>query len=179
MDSERDESGLDRSDVCWAYLQPVEMCVYINRDREKKRWKQTETDRDKEIETERGIQARRLAGSPRKGVSVDREVAGIAIQGSPSPLAGSVIHCKDSELSEAVTITVTAYYRERVGFPSGSAVKALPAGQEPQETQVQSLGREDPLEEGTATHPSILAWRIPTDREAWQAIVHRVAKSRT
>ena len=42
MDSERDESGLDRSDVCWAYLQPVEMCVYINRDREKQRWKQTE-----------------------------------------------------------------------------------------------------------------------------------------
>ena len=30
-----------------------------------------------------------------------------------------------------------------------------------QETWVQSLGREDPLEEGTATHPSILAWRIP------------------
>ena len=31
---------------------------------------------------------------------------------------------------------------------------------EPQETRVQSLGREDPLEEGMATHSSILAWRI-------------------
>ena len=33
--------------------------------------------------------------------------------------------------------------------------------QETLETQVRSLRREDPLEEGTATHPSILAWRIP------------------
>ena len=30
-----------------------------------------------------------------------------------------------------------------------------------QDTQVQSLGQEDPLEKGTATHSSILAWRIP------------------
>ena len=33
--------------------------------------------------------------------------------------------------------------------------------------QVQSLGWEGPLEEGMATHPSILAWRIPTHRGAW------------
>ena len=33
--------------------------------------------------------------------------------------------------------------------------------QEMQETWVQSLGREDPLEEGMATHSSILAWEIP------------------
>ena len=39
--------------------------------------------------------------------------------------------------------------------------------QEMQETQVQSLRQEDPLEEGMATHSSILAWRIPMDREAW------------
>ena len=37
-------------------------------------------------------------------------------------------------------------------------VKNLPAMQE---TRVQSLGGVDPLEKGTATHPSILAWRIP------------------
>jgi len=43
--------------------------------------------------------------------------------------------------------------------------------------QVQLLGQEDPLEEGKATHSSILAWRMPTDREAWWAIVHGVAKS--
>ena len=48
-----------------------------------------------------------------------------------------------------------------------------------QETWVRSLGREDPLEEGMATHSRILAWKIPTDREAWQATVHRVAKSWT
>ena len=33
---------------------------------------------------------------------------------------------------------------------------------------VQSLGWEDPMEEGMATHSSILAWKIPMDREAWQ-----------
>ena len=37
-----------------------------------------------------------------------------------------------------------------------------------QETRVQSLGWEDPLEEGMATLSNILAWRIPMDRGAWQ-----------
>ena len=55
-------------------------------------------------------------------------------------------------------------------------VKYLPAMQE---TQVQCLGREDLLEEGMAIHSSILAWRIPMDRGAWQATVHEVAKSQT
>ena len=40
-------------------------------------------------------------------------------------------------------------------------------------------GQEDPQEEGMATHSSILAWRIPMDRGAWQATVQRVAKSWT
>ena len=44
------------------------------------------------------------------------------------------------------------------GFPGGSVVKNLSAVQE---TWVQSLGREDPLEKGTATYSSILAWKIP------------------
>ena len=47
------------------------------------------------------------------------------------------------------------------GFASGSAVKNPPGMQEMQETRVQPLGREDPLEEGVATHSSILARRIP------------------
>ena len=55
-------------------------------------------------------------------------------------------------------------------------VKNLPAMQE---TWVRSLGLEDPLEEGKATHSSILAWRISTDRGAWWATVHGVTKSRT
>ena len=48
----------------------------------------------------------------------------------------------------------------RVGFPgrSDKEPKNLPAMWE---TQVQSLGQEDPLEKGMATHSSILAWRIP------------------
>ena len=55
-------------------------------------------------------------------------------------------------------------------------VKNLPATQD---TGVWSLGWEDPLEEGMATHLSILAWRIPVDRGAWWATVHGVAKSWT
>ena len=55
-------------------------------------------------------------------------------------------------------------------------VKNLPAMQE---TWVQSLGWEDPLEKGIATHSSILAWRIPMDRGAWRAAVHGVAQSWT
>ena len=47
------------------------------------------------------------------------------------------------------------------------------------ETQVPSLGEEDPLEEGMATHSSILAWRIPMDKEAWWAIIYRVENSWT
>ena len=45
-----------------------------------------------------------------------------------------------------------------------------------QDTWVRSLGWEDPLEEGMVTHSSILAWRIPMDRGAWQATVHGVTK---
>ena len=41
-----------------------------------------------------------------------------------------------------------------------------------QETQVQSLGREDPLEEEMAIHSSILAWKNPMDRGVWGATVH-------
>ena len=48
--------------------------------------------------------------------------------------------------------------------------------QEPQETWVQSLGWEDPLEEKTATHSSILAWENPMDRGNWWATVHGVTK---
>ena len=50
----------------------------------------------------------------------------------------------------------------RGGFPGGSVVKNLPTMQK---RQVQSLGQEDLLEEGMATHCSILAWRIPGTKE--------------
>ena len=42
---------------------------------------------------------------------------------------------------------------------------------------VLTLGWEDPLEEGMATHSSIPAWIIPMDRGAWQPTVHGVTKS--
>ena len=51
-----------------------------------------------------------------------------------------------------------------------------------QQTEVQSLGWEEPLREGMATHSSILAWGIPEarmDRGAWRVTVHRVAKGQT
>ena len=48
-----------------------------------------------------------------------------------------------------------------------------------QETWVQSLGWEDLLEEGMATHSSILAWRIPWTEEPGGLQVHGVAKSQT
>ena len=48
--------------------------------------------------------------------------------------------------------------------------------QEMQETWVQSLGQEVPLEKEMATNSSILAWENPTDRGAWQAAVHGVTK---
>ena len=46
-----------------------------------------------------------------------------------------------------------------------------------QETWVQSLGWKDPLEEGMATHSSILALENPMDGGAWRATVHGVAES--
>ena len=55
-------------------------------------------------------------------------------------------------------------------------VKNLPAMRE---TWVRSLGWEDPLEEGMATHSSILAWRIPKDRGAWRAAIRGVSESDT
>ena len=50
-------------------------------------------------------------------------------------------------------------------IPGGSVVKNLPAMKEMQKMKIQSLGQEDPLEEGMATHSSILAWRIPWTEE--------------
>ena len=55
-------------------------------------------------------------------------------------------------------------------------VKNLPAVWE---TWVQSLGWEEPPEEGMAIHSSILAWRIPMDRGAWRTAVPGVAQSQT
>ena len=69
-----------------------------------------------------------------------------------------------------------------MGFANGSVVNKSLAIQETHEMQVQYLGLEDPLEEGTATHSSILAWRIPWIEEPgglkfmeWQKVGHNRA----
>ena len=51
--------------------------------------------------------------------------------------------------------------------------------QKTQETGVQSLGQEHPLQEEVATHSSILAWEIPMDRGVWWATVPGVTQSDT
>ena len=55
-------------------------------------------------------------------------------------------------------------------------VKNLPAIQE---TWVPSLGQEDPLGKGMATHSSTPAWKIPEEEEGWRPTVHEVKKSGT
>ena len=61
--------------------------------------------------------------------------------------------------------------RSSLSVSGGSDSKESPVMQE---TWAGSLGWEDPLEEGMATHSSILAWRIPMDRGVSRATVHRV-----
>jgi len=56
-----------------------------------------------------------------------------------------------------------------LGFPGGSVAKESACN-------VGDLGWDDPLEEGWATHYSILVWRIPMHRGAWRAIAHEVPK---
>ena len=59
------------------------------------------------------------------------------------------------------------------------AVKNPPANAGDRRDRFNPWIGEDPLEEGMATHSNILAWKIPMDRGAWLATVHRVAQSLT
>ena len=90
----------------------------------------------------------------------------------PSPLKGA------DAANEPVTDLIRLFKRcSSLLWQVTQWVKNLPAMQE---TQVQSLGQEDPLEEGTATRSSILAWRISwTGEPGGLYTVHRAAKSRT
>ena len=65
-----------------------------------------------------------------------------------------------------------------VGFPGGTSSKERLLMQKASETWVRSHGF-SPLEEGMATHSSILAWRVPWTEKPGGATVHRVSKSRT
>ena len=70
------------------------------------------------------------------------------------------------------------HFKEKIilGSLVAQTAKNLPAMQE---TWVRSLGWEDPLEEGKATHSSILARRIHKGTRVWRATVHEAAKRRT
>ena len=70
-------------------------------------------------------------------------------------------------------LRILACLRATLNTNDEQMVKNLPAMWE---TRVRSLSWEEPLEKGTATHSSILAWKIPG---AWQATVYGVAKSLT
>ena len=93
---------------------------------------------------------------------------------NPSTMQETPVHIPGSGRSPGEGIGYLLLY----SLPSlvSQMVKNLPAVWE---TWVQSLGWEDPLEESMATHSSILAWRIPMDKEAWWATLHGVAKSQT
>ena len=105
-----------------------------------------------------------------------------ATQGFPGSSAGRESACNTGD--SGLILGLGRYPGEGIGYPLqyswaslvAQMVKNLHAMQE---TWVLSLGWEDPLEEGMATHSSILAWRIPMDRGAWWAIVHSVTKSQT
>ena len=73
----------------------------------------------------------------------------------------TTLSCNTIWISESSKFS-TQIVEEHIGFPGGSVVKNLPIMQE---TGVQSLGQEDPLEKEMATHSSILAWEIPSTEE--------------
>ena len=99
------------------------------------------------------------------GISAGKE--SVCNAGDPSSISGS-----GRSLGEGIGYPLQDSWASRVA----QMIKNPPAMWE---TWVQSLGGEDPLEESMATHSSILAWRIPTDRGAWRAAAHGIAKSQT
>ena len=66
--------------------------------------------------------------------------------------------------------TITRYeYKNVIDFRASLVAQTVKNPPAVRESLVRSLGQEDTLEEGMATHPSVLAWRIPMDRGAWWA----------
>ena len=84
-------------------------------------------------------------------------------------------HWATGEASLTV-LKIVNHYAEHPASLVAQTLSNLPTMQE---TWVQSLRLKDPLERGMSTYLSILAWRIPMDRGAWQATVHGITKSRT
>ena len=64
--------------------------------------------------------------------------------------------------------TITRYeYKNVIEFRASLVAQTVKNPPAVRENLVRSLGQKDPLEEGMATHPSVLAWRIPMDRGTW------------
>ena len=77
---------------------------------------------------------------------------------------------------QILTLSQKSFYLEPLfsgGSPGGTSGKEPACPCRRQETWIQSLGQEDPLQESVATHSSILTW-IPMDRGAWRAESRRV-----
>ena len=97
----------------------------------------------------------------------------VPIMDLPCSSAGKEFACNAGDTGSIPALGRSA--GEGIGYPLqyswaslvAQMVKNLPAMWE---TWVRSMGWEDPLEEGTATHSSILAWRIPMERGAWEII---------
>ena len=80
------------------------------------------------------------------------------------PRVSSITDTRHRHLRNNEQKHVLSHLPERLlGFPGVSVVENLPAMQE---NWVGSLGQEDSLEKGIATHSSILAWRIPKTEES-------------
>ena len=103
----------------------------------------------------------------------------LAVQGTLKSLLqhhsskASILRCSAFFIVQLSHPDMTQTIRD---FPGSSVVKNLPVVQE---TCIQSLGQEDPLEEGMAAHSIILAWRISKDGGAWKPTVHGNPKSQT
>ena len=83
---------------------------------------------------------------------------------------------KNMHISPSVCAIFDFFYQYLIVFWASVVAQMVKNPPAMQETGVWSLGGEDPLEEGMATHTSILAWRIPMDRGVWRATVCGVAE---
>ena len=120
-------------------------------------------------------------------ISISEAVKGnmtilVYVEGFPDNSVGKESMCNEGDPGSIPGLGRST--GEGIGYPLqyswgslvSQQVKNLP---EMLETWVRSLGWEDPLEQGMTTHSSFLVWRIPMDREAWQATIHAVTKSWT
>ena len=100
----------------------------------------------------------------------------------PGSLAGKESNCDAGDSGSIPGLGRSPGARGRpptpvfLGFPGGSDGEESTCNRE---DLIQSLGWDDLLDESMATHPSILARKIPMDRGAWRATAHGVAKSQT